>query len=66
MSCSDDRGNLGIRFKTTSREYGAGRYVVLTEQTIFDLEELVRAGHSAKDVVGLLRDSVMRHSLIKR
>lgn len=62
-------GNYGIRFKTTPREGGGwlsssnGRYIVLTEQTILDLQEIVKAGHSAQEIVELLSDSVYKASL---
>ena len=60
-----DNGNYGIRFKTTPRDTGwfsnnESRYVVLTEQTILDLQDMVEGGIPAKDIVGLLRDSVER------
>lgn len=58
---------MKIRYKTIPREGGFwssnGRYVVITEQTILDLQEAVeKINISAKELVEFLKDSVEKES----
>lgn len=51
-------GYYGISYKVVPYNWGRSKAIGLTYKSIIELEEIVKAGFSAKEVVDLLKDSL--------
>lgn len=51
-------GYYGISYKVVPYNWGKDKAIGITYRTIMELEEIVRAGFSAEEIVELLKDSL--------